>query len=237
MTINIRNRDKNKTINYFRTIAVSVLILIAIRILYSVCIWGINTSRLKLEECINNYDFVDFFNINNKRITKEETIYYRNKDICFNLIIDEKYHLSVFRVGRFSENFGLNNIQVLDTLENIRNNYDHVINVPTKIFPKDEYLGVYMSSFNSTILSEVNINEMSLYINGDVVHKKVVDKDLMIFQVNMGIAIFSLNKSKNKLDLSYIYYPNYASSSFIIFRKGKEGQLYIYITNYPIDMK
>lgn len=232
----MRRRDKNATLNYLRTIAVSVLTLIAIRILYSLCIWGINTSRLRLEECVNKYDIIAVFNIDNKRITKEETIYYRNKDICNNLIIDDKYNLSVFRVGRFSENFGWNNIHVLDTLENIRNKYDQVINVPTKIFLKDTYLGIYMSSFNSTIFSDIKINELSLYINGDVVNKKVVNKDLMIFQANMGSAIFSLNKSKNKLDLSYIYYPNHTSSSFIIIRKGDDGLLYIYVTNYPYDM-
>ncbi|MBE6245018.1 MAG: hypothetical protein E7108_05830 [Bacteroidales bacterium] len=227
---------KSFILNSLKQLIVVLLLLLSIRVVYSICIWGVNISRLKLDENTKSFDLDSLFNIDNNRISKKETISYRKKVICCNYIIDDKYYLSVFRAGYISDEFDWNKVYILDTLENIRNKYDYIINVPTSIFPKEKYVGVYFCSFNTTITSYSIVKEISLYINGIVYNKKMFNKDLMIIQASIGNAVFSLNQQKNKLDISFTYNPNYISPSFIIIKIEKDHQLFMCVTNYPIDI-
>ena len=227
---------KSFILNPLKQLIIVLLLLIAIRGLYGICIWGVNISRLKLDENTKSFDLDSLFNIDNNRISKKETISYRNKDICCNYIIDDNYYLSVLRAGYISDEFDWNKVYILDTLEDIRNKYEYIIDMPTSIFLKDNYLGVYYCSFNTTITSYKSIKEISLYINGDIYNKKLFNKDLMIIQANISNVVFSFNQQKNKLDISFTYHPNFISPSFIIIKIGKDHKLFICVTNYPIDM-
>ncbi|MBQ2491885.1 MAG: hypothetical protein II527_00960, partial [Bacteroidales bacterium] len=66
--------------NPLKQLIIVLLLLIVIRGLYGICIWGVNISRLKLDENTKSFDLDSLFNIDNNRISKKETISYRNKE-------------------------------------------------------------------------------------------------------------------------------------------------------------
>ena len=223
-------------LKYLKYVLIILAALLAVRILFSICIDFINVSRLRLEENTQLIDLKSLLNIDSSRISSRETAYFKKKDICFNCIIDEKYLLTVFKAGKVSDGFNWNRISFLDTLENINNKYDYITSIPTSVFTQDSksFPVVYFSEFNSTSILNTIIDDISLYINGKLIERKDYSDKLLILQIDLDNIIFTYNKQKNKLDLSFSYSPSGILPSFIVFKIDEEGQLYICATNYPI---
>ena len=227
---------RTRYLKYLKYVLIILAALLAVRILFSICINSINDSRLRLEENTQLIDLKSLLNIDSSRISSRETAYFKKKDICFNCIIDEKYLLTVFKAGKVSDGFNWNRIS-LDTLENIKNKYDYITSIPTSIFTQDSksFPVVYFSEFNSTSILNTVIDDINLDINGKLIERKKYDEKLLILQIDLDTIIFTYNKQKNKLDLCFSYSLSGISPSFIVFKIDEVGQLYICATNYPID--
>lgn len=227
---------RTRYLKYLKYVLIILAALLAVRILFSICINSINYSRLRLEENTQLIDLKSLLNIDSSRISSRETAYFKKKDICFNCIIDEKYLLTVFKAGKVSDGFNWNRIS-LDTLENVKNKYDYITSIPTSTFTQDSksFPVVYFSEFNSTSILNTVIDDINLDINGKLIERKEYDEKLLILQIDLDTIIFTYNKQKNKLDLCFSYSLGGISPSFIVFKIDEVRQLYICATNYPID--
>ena len=208
---------KKKT--FWKISLYTLMAIIAIHVVYityRLGSTGYTKAQLTTKEGVSSFYISSIININEDRITKQTTTYYKRKFIQYDCIIDSVYCINIVKVGKLKSN-----------------NIEDCIHFSKSLFPLRLLSPLAMPfpfkntaiTYNAQLFSSNQVEQINIYVKGLLVAQDEYDNNQIVScLLQADYTAFSFNDyNKNDLAIAIFYSPFIR----LVFYTDTEQNLYI----------
>lgn len=225
-----------KNINLFRKVLRGFILLGLIYVVYSVIYYFVSANNLKSKVDENTFEIGKLLNISEDRIKYFGEYDFKNSFFSSEAIIDDKYYVSVIKVGKLTDK----NKSVADIVhispkpfsksnqENFFTRNDFIIK------PSKNFHNPYSLVFNTSIFP-VKIRAIKIYTKWNIkLNNKIKNENFLEININSEELSFNFNNTGQE-DMFFTPFGNKYMTNILIC-KNNYGEVYIVNLSSKVDM-